>query len=38
VAADAAVSCRSDAKDFQRLKTSGAIYITVTVMLGISII
>ena len=38
VAADAAVSCSSDAKDFQRLKTSGAIDRTATVMLGLSLI
>jgi len=31
VAADVAVRCSSDAKDFQRLKTSGAIDITVEV-------
>ena len=36
VAADAAVCCSSDAEDFQRLKTSGAIDIGATAMLGIS--
>jgi len=34
VAADAAVCCSSDAKDFQHLKTSGAIDIGATAMLG----
>ena len=38
MAADAAVCCSSNAKDFQRLKTSGAIDRTATAMLGISII
>ena len=37
MAAYVAVCCSSNAKDFQRLKTSGAIDITATVMLGISI-
>jgi len=36
VAADAAVCCSSDAKDFQHLKTSGAIDIGATAKLGIS--
>ena len=38
MAADVAVCCSSDAKDFQRLKTSGAIDITATAVSGISII
>ena len=38
MAADAAVCCSSNAKDFQCLKTSGAIDIAATTMLGISII
>ena len=38
MAADAAVSCSGDAKNFQRLKMSGAIGIAATAMLGISII
>jgi len=37
VAAGAAVSCNDDAKDFQRLKTSGAIDIAATAMFGISV-
>jgi len=36
VAADAAVCCSSDAKDFQHFKTSGAIDIGTTAMMGIS--
>ena len=36
MAADAAVCCSSDAKDFQRLKTSGAIDIGAAAMMGIS--
>jgi len=34
VAADAAVCCSGDAKVFQHLKTSGAIDIAATAMLG----
>jgi len=36
MAADAAVSCSCDARDFQRLKTSSAIGIAATAMLDIS--
>jgi len=36
VAADAAVCCSGDAKDFQHLKTSGAVDIGATAMMGIS--
>jgi len=36
VAADAAVCCSGDAKDFQHLKMSGAIDIAATAMAGIS--
>jgi len=36
VAADAAVCCSSDAKDFQCLKTSGAIDVAAIAMLEIS--
>jgi len=36
VAADATVCCSSDTKVFQRLKTSGAIDIAATAMVGIS--
>jgi len=38
MAASAAVSCSGDAKDFQRLKTSGSIGIAASAMSGISII
>jgi len=36
VAADATVCCSSDAKVFQPLKTSGAIDVAATAMVGIS--
>jgi len=36
VAAGTAVSCNSDAKDFQRLKTFGSANIAATAMSGIS--
>ena len=37
MAAGAAVYCRGDAKDFERLKMSGSIDIAATAILGISI-
>jgi len=37
VAVDAAVCCSGDAKNFQRLKTSGAIDTATTAMLGIPV-